>query len=377
MPTPYFLVYDGSADRGTWATYTYVDQKNATQDASITKIWFFNYVKEASLGSGLSWDNTGHLDVSILTAGYLNAMLDVSINSPSNHQALTYDISLGKWINSSAIDISVNSLYGWELAQDASIVALRNKDSQIDSSLNTIYGFRYFNHLLDVSITDASNNNVVQYNYDASKWENRIPMEIGIDLSTLVIGGNSYATNASIGLAEFGKNASFGLYATNVSIGSAGFAKSVDLNPYATNSSIGTAGFAKNASFNAYATNASIGLAGFVTSSALSSYITITDATSNYTKILATFSNPSTNYIVQNSDINGIIDASGTFTIYLPNTLSIGFQTTIVNAGPGIITLNASTLLTIDSSTRIATQNAAASVVHKGSGVWRAFGNLT
>lgn len=60
----------------------------------------------------------------------------------------------------------------------------------------------------------------------------------------------AYATNASIGIAAFAKNASLGLYATNASIGLAGFINSTALLPYATNASIGTANFAKNEVFS-------------------------------------------------------------------------------------------------------------------------------
>lgn len=68
-----------------------------------------------------------------------------------------------------------------------------------------------------------------------------------------------YATNTSIGLAEFAKNSSFGLYATNASVNSA-------LLPYATNSSV-------NSALLPYATNASIGLAEFAKNSSLALYV--------------------------------------------------------------------------------------------------------
>ena len=92
--------------------------------------------------------------------------------------------------------------------------------------------------------------------------------------------------------------------------------------------------------------------------------------------IFAAFSSPVTAYTVLSSDNNNVIDASGTFTITFPKTLPVGFATTIVNIGPGVITLNASTLLATDSSVALRDRYAMATVVHKGSGRFYAAGNL-
>ena len=81
-------------------------------------------------------------------------------------------------------------------------------------------------------------------------------------------------------------------------------------------------------------------------------------------------------YTATINDCNGIIEASGTFNVTLPNNMPVGYQTTIVNMGPGIITLNASTLYATDSSVALKNRYAGASAYHKGSGVWVAFGNL-
>ena len=49
----------------------------------------------------------------------------------------------------------------------------------------------------------------------------------------------------------------------------------------------------------------------------------------------------------------------------------------ILNTGVGTITLDASTLLSKNSASTITDQYAGATVVHKGSGNWFAFGDLT
>lgn len=105
--------------------------------------------------------------------------------------------------------------------------------------------------------------------------------------------------------------------------------------------------------------------------------LSITDASTTYTRrfaniLLAT----GTTYLVSASDNNNIIQADASMVITFPNTLDVGFQTTVVNSSTGYITMNASTLLTTDSSVRLRDQYAGASFVHKGSGVWFGFGNL-
>lgn len=90
----------------------------------------------------------------------------------------------------------------------------------------------------------------------------------------------------------------------------------------------------------------------------------------------STFSFKTSAYEASIGDHNNIIDASGTFTVTFGSGLPTGFSTTVINSGPGTITLNASTFLATDSSLALRDRYAAASVVHKGSGVFYAFGNL-
>jgi hypothetical protein len=63
-------------------------------------------------------------------------------------------------------------------------------------------------------------------------------------------------------------------------------------------------------------------------------------------------------------------------TIVFPNSLPIGFQTSVINAGTGTITLNASVLYSTDASVKLSDKYAGATAIHKGSGRWYAFGNL-
>ena len=95
---------------------------------------------------------------------------------------------------------------------------------------------------------------------------------------------------------------------------------------------------------------------------------------------LAGSSYKTANYQVTPTDLNNIIEASGTLTIYLPNTVSEGYATTIVAVGGATpaITINASsgTLYTTDASVVLRDRYAAATAFHKGSGTWYCWGNL-
>lgn len=92
----------------------------------------------------------------------------------------------------------------------------------------------------------------------------------------------------------------------------------------------------------------------------------------------ATIQTKSANYTLLAGDNNNIIEVDTTSTITLPNGLSTGFQAIIVNTGVAqTITLSATTTLTSkDSLVTITSQYGAATVVHVGSNVWRAFGDL-
>lgn len=92
----------------------------------------------------------------------------------------------------------------------------------------------------------------------------------------------------------------------------------------------------------------------------------------------ATIQTKSANYTLVAGDNNNIIEVDTTSTITLPDGLDTGFQAIIVNTGSTqTITLSATTTLTSkDSNTTITSQYGAATVVHVGSNVWRAFGDL-
>jgi len=102
----------------------------------------------------------------------------------------------------------------------------------------------------------------------------------------------------------------------------------------------------------------------------------VEDASGAKAPLNINFTTKESNYTVSSYDNNYIVDASGTMTVTLPDNLSTGFQVTIVNAGPGVVTLDASNLLTADGNTQLATQYAGASAAHKGNGTWYAWGNL-
>lgn len=81
-------------------------------------------------------------------------------------------------------------------------------------------------------------------------------------------------------------------------------------------------------------------------------------------------------YALVQGDNRSVIECTGTWTLTLPDGLSVGTSVLVVNVSTGAITLSAATTLT-GTGTILSSQYAAATVYHAGSNVWRAFGDLT
>jgi len=92
-----------------------------------------------------------------------------------------------------------------------------------------------------------------------------------------------------------------------------------------------------------------------------------------------TISYKTTAYTLTGADNNCVIEASGTFGIYLPRNLLTGFQALIMNVGGGTITINASTGATVytrDSSNDLTKRWTGATVYKRDSTSWAAMGDL-
>lgn len=278
----------------------------------------------------------------------------------------------------------------------------------------------YLRNLYDVSIVNAVDMQVLQYESGSSYWVNTSPVDahtyfytkdqvdaLIVDVSGAIIAGNfikesslgtdfvwnaglldvsivtmDYAyVNASLNALS---NSVAATYATNASVNNA-------LLPYATNASV-------NLALEAYSTNLSelddvsivslIDKQGILYNSSdavwkntdtvdLDDIIyTKAQTDASFAQKYCEFNYETSTYTVSSLDSYNIIEASGTFNIILPNSLNTGFQSTIVNIGNGTITLNASILYSTDSSVALRDRYAAAFVAHKGSGVWYAWGAL-
>jgi hypothetical protein len=215
-------------------------------------------------------------------------------------------------------DVSITALFVENDRQDASIIRIDAVNAAQDVSIEFLNTQRYLHHLLDVSIKSLTADNVLQYNGSTGFWENRTPVEFTDEV---------YLRTAV--------DASFALI-VNV------------------NSSIGY--------LNSYVKD-------------LSSYTV--DISALYASKYIAFKDVSATYTITNIDINNVVETTGNITINLPDSLSTGFQTTIINTDGGTVTLNASTLLSEDSSIKLIKKYSAASAIHKGSGTWYAFGDLT
>lgn len=100
---------------------------------------------------------------------------------------------------------------------------------------------------------------------------------------------------------------------------------------------------------------------------------------SNKAEKNTTISYKTTAYTLTGADNNCVIEASGTFGIYLPTNLLTGFQALIMNVGGGTITINASTGATVytrDSSNDLTKRWTGATVYKRDSTSWAAMGDL-
>lgn len=94
---------------------------------------------------------------------------------------------------------------------------------------------------------------------------------------------------------------------------------------------------------------------------------------------LSSFAYKTSGYILTAGDLNNVVEASGNIQVILPNSLSNGFNTTVINVGGGTITIAAgsgSTIFAKDGSLEIVSRYGAATTVHKSSGNWYVFGDL-
>lgn len=211
------------------------------------------------------------------------------------------------------------------ITMDPSFMALYNQVQSISSSTGNYATYPYVDGSLiarDSSITDLYN----------SKANNA---SLGI-----------YATNASIGLADFAKNPSFNLYYTKSQVDSS-FALITTTNAFATNASVGLA-------LNPYATNASIGLAGFIKTIDLSSFAT----NASVGLALGPYAtNASVGIAIQNFATNSSVNIA--VAKYIPNA-SLGtdfyWQSGLLEVSVGSI-LTPGRNLTYDASGNIALSN--------------------
>jgi hypothetical protein len=392
-----------------YALTTYVDGSLLERDVSIAWLnantWKTSdfLVREASLSSQFSWVGGG-----------------LFVDTSSGEVTFAYvDGSLAT--RDSSID--------WLISQDASTIKIirdastspyltsevRSIIKEVSGGIAELATFRITNlgsGGSTITVDRQAEGNFLYFGIDA-------PSKTNVDASF-----GLYATNASVNAVGFATNSSvnsaLGAYATNASVNAAGFATNSSVNSalgaYATNSSV-------NLALGAYATNASIGLAAFVKSVSIgtsdqhsvywsagyleasmgsgtadvtkayvdgslgerdvsiawlsTNKLNITDASTTYAKRLTSFSLANSAFLASASDNNNIIFADvSALTITFPNTLEVGFQSTVVNRTTGITTINASTLYTTDSSVVLRDRYAAASIVCTSTGVFYAFGNL-
>ena len=416
-----------------YALTTYVDGSLLERDVSIAWLnantWKTSdfLVREASLSSQFSWVGGGlFVDTSSgeVTFAYVDGSLatrDSSIDWLISQDASTIkiirDASTSPYLTSEVRSIIKEVSGGIAELATFRITNLGSGGSTITVDRQAEGNFLYFG----IDAPSKTNVDASFGLYATNASVNAVGFATNSSVNSAL---GAYATNASVNAAGFATNSSvnsaLGAYATNASVNAAGFATNSSVNSalgaYATNSSV-------NLALGAYATNASIGLAAFVKSVSIgtsdqhsvywsagyleasmgsgtadvtkayvdgslgerdvsiawlsTNKLNITDASTTYAKRLTSFSLANSAFLASASDNNNIIFADvSALTITFPNTLEVGFQSTVVNRTTGITTINASTLYTTDSSVVLRDRYAAASIVCTSTGVFYAFGNL-
>lgn len=331
---------------------SYINPLTDQLDASVVRIDAYNIIQDTSIYNNLNEisqldASVVRIDASILTMissiAELNDIGDVNAGSPGVNQVLT-------WMGSNwqAQDVSAAGSGATYAYVDGSLAA---RDAEIDQLDASVVRIDAYNIIQDTSMTlralttDVDNYNIIQdtsmllralsSDVDSSLADAWVEINqldasvIRIDASILTMGGGGATT-----LDEL----------TDVSL--SGFADEDIIQYNVDTSTWDTTSLVEASTY-------------FVTKN-----YQMTDQTDAY--------------IVQSTDGYNLIDASGTYSIYLDDSLDTGFQCGIVNSGVGTITLEASggVLYTADASVKLSRQYAGATVAHKGSGVWYAWGLL-
>lgn len=126
---------------------------------------------------------------------YLFQLNDVTITSPTNGQALVYNSSTGKWINSTISSgggavssvfgrtgavVAVDGDYVLNLLGDVVLTSPTNGQllqyngtNWINATVSTSGGVNNLYQLLDVNIVSVANDHVLAYNSSTGKWQNK------------------------------------------------------------------------------------------------------------------------------------------------------------------------------------------------------------
>lgn len=331
-----------------YTTKPYVDGSLGSRDASIEVL----FEKDTQLDASLNqlYNSNVTVDASLDQLYVKDIQIDASITALKAYNS-TQDVSILASINSNSIqDSSIASLKSYNSIQDASILANKNLNAVQDVSITalktysgvqdvSISALKVYNGVQDVSIARVLSDNLIQdTSIAALKTYN------GIQDTSIALKADKTYIDGSLNLKW---NLST-LLVKEASLGTGLVWNSGHLD-------VSVAG-------------------GGGSSDVTKAYV---DGSLNLKSNLNTvFVTKTAAYVVEASINNLIIEASGTWNLTLPNTLDAGFQATVVNNGPGTITLEASTLYATDGSVALRDKYAGASFAHKGSGVWYAWGNL-
>ena len=302
------------------------------------------FMKCASFGTDFYWDASNYLEVST-GLFFLSKLKDVSLHSDyyenGKGRLLMFAPDISMWVDSSTQDPSEYQVLQWKT------------NTWVNRTPVDISGFFYLKWE-----TDASFSNVYGY------------------INSLNTASKSYVDGS---LAYFVRSSSIG---TGLTWNNTTHQIDTSLDILTSLTALTDVSIVdpSHGQVLAYDASNSVWRNDIVDVSVFES-VDITDFFYTKTQIDAqlkykSFTEVSTSYTLNASDNLKVIKCDASLRITLPDNLTIGFTSTIINASNGYVTLNASTLHSQDSSILIRDKYGAVSVVHYGLGEWFAYGSL-
>ena len=388
-----------------------INTGSLTQDTSIPVLFNKDLAQDGSITDLRTADLAFATNASIGLAGFLKniSIKNIGIGSPivesSTNSSATFKTLIAYSTNivinpsdfgGNTISFDLGTAATNILAGAASKVYVDGSLSALNSSVNTAFGAYATNSSIN-SAGFLKSVDLGPYATNASVNNAGFATNVSVGLSI-----QNFATNSSVNLAflKFIPSASVGASSSHSVYWNAGYLEAsmgsgvgvtslVNLTDVSIVSPVNNQVLSYDSATSKYKLKAVVDISVYNVADASAyfptitdvstTYLRINDASTTYAKRLLGFTSAVSAFTVSASENNNVIDASGTFSIYFPTNVETGWQTTVINIGPGIITLSASTgatLISSDSSVNLRGKGDGASIIHRGSGMFYLNGYL-